>query len=308
MKPIIIHTVCFGDHYFDVLERGLIPSLLWKLNAAALEIGKAKWCIYVKNSDSERALNICLKVLPREQIEVITSIPERLKFESPDRGTVLLDCLNQTAEKCIEESRSMIMALPDFIFGNGSIRAFMEWGYGDNCVIIPHPRVLPGILNEITDKPMSNAELVSAVWRNLHRSWLDCEVGLFQLGSYIGGVSWRHMPDNIIAVQHRIPSVGLANFTREDVDYFNQWNGAQAPGFGRYDWAWPSECLIEQQRQRTICSSDVGFWCEVTLADQNCPPRQSMPSNEPDAFFLDNRHTRANRMIISSYRHDGSIK
>lgn len=308
MKSIRLHTVIFGEHYFNCLERGLIPSLMWEKNKATLEFAQAKWSVFVKKSDHDRAWDLVTKVLPKDQVDIFTIVPERMKHESQDRGTVLLDCLNKTAELCIAENSSMLMALPDFIFGDGSIRAFMEYGYEKNCVMVPHPRVLPGILNHITNKPLNNIDLVTLSWEHLHRSWTDSEVGPLQLGSFVGGVSWRHMPDNIIAVQHRLPSVALANFTVEDIEYFNEWHGDQGPAFGRYDWEWPSECLIEQQRQRTISSSDIAFWCEVTMPDENCPTRQSSNPKEPDAFFMDNKHSRANRMIISSFRHDGSIR
>lgn len=309
MKSIRLHTVCFGENYFDYLERGLIPSLLWEKNLKTLEFAQSKWSVFVKKSDHDRVLELCSKVLPKEQIEISTIIPEKMKFESPDRGTILLDCLNQSAEKCIEENTSFVMALPDFIFGDGTLRALMEFGqHGDSCVLVPHARVLPSILNEIGPTPLNNIDLVTLAWNNLHRSWKDSEVGPFQLGSFQGGVSWRHMPGNIIAVQHRLPSVALANFTRADIEYFNEWHGTQGPSFGRYDWNWPSECLIKQQRQRTICSSDIAWWAEVTQPEDNCPTRTSSPLNEPDAFFLDNLHSRANRMIISSFRHNGDIE
>lgn len=303
MKPIRLKTVCFGEHYWQCFENGLVPSLLWPKNF--MIVANSTWTVFVKKSERDRAMELCLKVMPEKQIDIVTCVPEYMKKESPDRGTVLLDCLNQIAETCIKEKSSMLMALPDFVFGDGSIRAFMQWGYGDNCVCTPHVRVLPSLLNEVSSTPLGNADLVTLAWKHLHRSWVDSEVGPFQLGSYIGGVSWRHMPDNIIAVQHRLPSIALANFTPEDIVYFNKWHGIQGPAFGRYDWEWPSECLIPEQRQRTIASSDIAFWVECTLADENVPTRQSSDPDEPDKFFLDSEHSRANRMIISSFRHLG---
>lgn len=309
MKQLRLHTVVFGDHYLDCLTRGLVPSLCWFKNKLELEHSKSRWSIYVKQSDAVKILDLCTKVMPVEQIDIVTSVPERMRFESQDRGTFLMDCLNETIKKCLEENRSMLMVLPDFILGDGSIGALREWSYKDNCVLTPHARVLPGILNKITTVAPANTELVTLAWNHLHRSWTDCEVGPFQLGSYIGGLSWRHMPDNIIAVQHRIPSVALANFTKEDQDFFSRWSAdGKPPSFGKYDWSWPSECLINQERQRTITSSDIAFWIEVTAPEQNCPTRQSSDPDEPDKFFLDNLHTRMNRMIISSFRHDGKIK
>lgn len=62
-----------------------------------------------------------------------------------------------------------------------------------------------------------------------------------------------------------------------------------------------------EQRLRVIASSDIAFWVEITVADQNCPQRYSPNDKEPDVFALESIHTKVNRMIISSFRHDGSI-
>ncbi len=167
------------------------------------------------------------------------------------------------------------------------------------CVAVSHVRVKPTILKE-PDFAKSNAHLVAASWRNLHRTWTEAEIGRELTNSYIGGVSWRRIRDGLYAVSHRLPTIYLAQVDRSDVEWFENYKVV-----GAWDHAWPSKVAMEQ-RQRTIGSSDAAFIAEVTPEFSNIPHCQPRDPDQPDKYWSDKAHNFVNRNVAAIFRAEGA--
>ncbi len=294
-----IFTPVWGDKHLDLLERALGQSFLWPENHSLIK--DCMWTFLTHDFDRKKIIEIVRKIIPLEQIEFFPY--EGSSFELTQmREFIMLEALYKMMDMCITENVPMLIATPDFIFGNGTIRNMALIGSQEGvCVSLPHPRVRPSVLREIGVKPLSNAELISLAFKHPHKSWVLSECGLEESGSYIGGISWKRMSNRLVAVQHRMPSPFLVNFIPEDIEFFKTPVGRRAAAFGAWDHDWP-ELLISQQRQRLIGSSDVGAMIEVTDDDMNVPPITKANLHEPDAFQHSENHFKINRQFISSFR------
>lgn len=199
--------------------------------------------------------------------------------------------------RCLAYNAQMLLAPPDTIFGDGSLAHMIEIGNQRDVVVFAvHARVLPTIDASLT-KPLSNAQLVGSAWKHLHKTWEQAEFGRGQINTYIGGVVWRYLSENLYSIQHMLPTPYLFNWTPEDLVFFkNQIH------WGVIDHAWPSACLIDTERQRTIGSSDGAFMVEVTEAENNIPPIAAYHADEPDLFWKKLAHNKHNRMFNVIFR------
>ncbi len=297
-----IFSAVWGKQHLEWFERATCRSLAWPLNKAALQ--HAHWIIYTTKEDAPRAIEIASQVLPKEQIEFV-EMPRHVHGSSPEMGSVLLSGFLHTMRKCIIDGSRMLIAPPDTIFGEGTIPNLLIAGRQPHtCVAVVHPRVSPSIFAQIGVSAVTNPQLVTRAWKHLHDSWTYAEAGLARTNSFVGGVSWYKLPTqaNAVAVTHRLPTVYLADFLPADLAFFQQPHDNLPPTFGVLDHGWPAECLIDQQRQRLIGSSDACFIIELTDQEKNIPPLMNANPFEADAFWRDLKHNRFNRQVHVIFR------
>ena len=273
-----LFTYVHGDRYIDWFKRALVPSLLQPKNFEALKT--SNWEIVTDNKSLARVKDIACQV----------GIPVEYAINDGHRSFV--EYLMYTMEECIVNQETFFMAPPDTIFSDGSIRAFQEFSYPGTCVAMTHVRVNETILDEDSMQP-----LVNLAWKHLHDSWVYSEAHRFEMShAYLGGVSWRKLSEKIIAVQHRLPTVYLANFLAEDLQFFQD-----GKTFGIWDWLWPS-LLLDKQRYRFLASSDAAFAVELTDPKKNINELKEEDKNEPDKYHGKSLHNLINRQFVSVLR------
>lgn len=309
MKPLRIFTPVFGPKHIKLLDRALGRSFMWPKNHEA--ISKAKWTLFIHQSEFEQVMTVATKILPEEQIETIEdngSLSDLIAW----RGVLMCEALVKVMRKCIEEKTPMLMATPDFIWADGTISNMIQLAKQPGaCVALPHPRVLPETLDTLDylDHPMSSPDLVRVAMAHPHKSWTTSELGKHH-GTPKGGILWRKMGPGLITLAHRMPSPYLVNFVSTDIDFFTSNTSEKRAAFGAWDHDWASH-LIQQQRWRQILSSDVGFMAEVTSPEDNVPPWTPMNTTTPDDFWLQERtdhlfNQKIGRQYISTFRWDES--
>ncbi len=295
-RPVMLYTTVWGG-YVDWFRHALCRSLSWPKNKAALNHRDTKWYIWGDLDDTQRIYEAATTVLPFHQIE--------LKPKVMDRGQVnLLACMMQTMRRCLDDKLPMITAPPDTIFSEGCIDALLAYGASpETCVAIPHPRTQPAIIRELGPEPPRNSQLVTwALEKYTHDAWRTSNIELPVGGIHVGGVAWQKLRDHLYAVQHRLPTVYLANFNEEDRKFFSRPYKNIPPQYGMWDHEWPGANLIPHQRQRTIGSSDVAFIVECTEYHKNVPSQRLHNTDDPTVFHRDEFHNRVNAMYYSCFR------
>lgn len=302
-RPLRIFSVVWGDRHIDWFEKGLMTSMCWPRNEASIQ--HAVWMIFTMPSEMDRLKGIVSRVLPTDQIELIP-LPGLLQGALPTAASFLFRALMSGMHECLSDGSQFLMAPPDTIFSEGSIPALLETGESfGSCVAVAHPRVHPSILDSLATAkaPISGAQMVSLSFQqeHLHRTWSDCEAGKQMVNSYVSGVSWRRLESNLIAVSHRLPTVYLANFVSEDLNYFMHPKRGQPQNFGNWDHQWPSE-LTNAGRQRVIGSSDAAFIVELTAPLDNIPPLRNANPFDPTAFCRQEPHNISNLNPLVIFR------
>lgn len=296
MKNLRVLTSVWGDQHMDWWRRAALPSLMWPQNKEALS--GATWAFLSRKEN----IDGIQKYVKDSGISVkdieIYDMGDALSANPHAAGAVIKEVLMVEAHKCLTFDSQLLLAPPDTIMGDGSIRNMREIAdQRDVVVLAAHARVLPSIIDTVSDKPMSNAKLVGESFKQLHASWKYAEVGLLQANSWIGGVSWKYLSENLYAVQHRLPTPYLINFTPEDIVYFRS-----QIHWGVIDHSWPGDMLVPAQRQRLIGSSDGAFMAEITPTDVNIPPCEHIRTNEVDLFWRNQPHNIQNRMQSLIFR------
>lgn len=289
MKPLHIFTCVWGAKHIELFENACAKSLSWPLNKAALE--GATWNIHTRGSD-----NFPIEKL-REQFPRLTiktsqiSVMQNFKNDGMDIGSNILNSLLLQIDECLREGSRLLIAPPDTVFAEGTVGNLLALSAEPGtCVSVAHPRVLPSCLP--LPAPLSSTELVSLAVSHGHKCWTGAEIGHPEQNSFIGGIAWRKLAGECWAVQHRLPTVYLAQFIESDRDFFKR-----QITFGAWDHVWPQE-LYPQQRIRHVGSSDVAFVCEVTDPDANVPP----PGAKADAYWESLLHHNINRQFLTIYR------
>jgi hypothetical protein len=295
-----IMTAVWGDNHLGWFERSCVRSLSWPENRKAIK--DATWTIFTKKEDVEKATFMAAKTGVAE-VEFV-EISDDVQGNSPNMGAYLLQCLFYMMKACIKDQAKLLMAPPDTIFSEGSINALLVAGaQKGTCVPVPHPRVSPSIFGGIKDSPLSGAQLTSLAMKHGHRAWLEAEMGHPNQNSFIGGIAWQRVSSKIIFVQHRLPTVYLADFLPSDITFFQTPHDNLAPTFGCWDHAWPSD-LIAKERWREIGSSDAACILEVTKEDLNVPPAHPVDKAEPDAYWRRMPHNIINRQFLYTMREE----
>lgn len=284
-----ILTVVYGEKHVELFRRACLKSLSFPNNRSALYEHKAIW-------------NICTddKYVEYLRREIDIRIPELVvNFKTTDTLRNYIDPIQSAViwqiEECLKTNSKLLIAPPDTIFGNGTVSNLLKIGREKNtCVVVPHPRVLPSILEHAFNPYISNPELVRLAWQHLHQAWSDAEIGHPRQNSYVGGVVWQRLADNLYSVVHRLPTIYLAEFTEEDLSYFKS-----QVSFGAFDHVWPGDVLVKRERQRYVASSDSCFIVEITEKDKNVPP---IWPGDVDSFWRSHVHNGINKGIITTFR------
>ena len=312
-KPLRILTCVWGEKHVDWFLRGTAKTLSWKSNKEAID--GATWTIATRADEALKIQNQLVEQFPNVQID-IKVIPQVINQNGMDidtanishSGLILME-LVQEIKKCLETKSRFLLAPPDTVFSENAVKNMITIGDQEQtCVAVPHPRILPEFLDDehFTTQSMPPDLMVKVIFNKyLHQSWKTAEIGLANQSSLVGGISWEKLASNdnelLIKVQHRLPTIYLASFQPEDLNFFiNQ------PSFGSYDHVWPGERLIHQERQRTVGSSDAVFIAELTDFEKNNPPWTPQHTEvlkiTPDAFYRDNYHHRIARLFVSIFR------
>lgn len=306
-KKIRAFLACWGDKHFDWLERGALPSLAQPLNKAALD----NYCTFVvltKPEHKDRAeFALSKSGIAIKDTEFMLLPAEELEKNPHAAGHFMKQAFIMEMGRCLAFNSQILIVPPDTIWGDGSVPHLVELGkQRDSVIFAAHVRVLPEIIDDIKAAregnrfgpgPITNAKLVSLAFKRLHKTWEEAEDGRKEINSYVGGVLWRYLSENLYAVTHRLPTPYLINPTPEDVAFFNQ-----QLHFGVIDHAWPHGCLIETERQRLIGSSDGAFMVEITDPGANIPPVAPYHADEPDLFWRNLSHNKINRMNTIIFR------
>ena len=292
-KKLRLFTAVWGDKHLEWFKEYCLKSLCGPLNSEALR--GATWVFATKEEEQGRITEIVkASGLKIEGIEFII-FDKHFGTNPHAAGAYMNHALLNEMNACISLGAQSLTAPPDTIFGDGSINGLLVLGRQPNTVVFAaHVRVHPSISNA---GHLSNAQLVSEAWRNLHKTWSEAEIGLEKINSYVGGVSWEYASENLYAVTHRLPTPYLINWTPEDYVYFRS-----QIHYGVLDHSWPAECLIETGRMRVAGSSDLAFMCEITEPENNIPPLAPYHDHEPDLFWRNLSHNKINRMFKIIFR------
>lgn len=277
----------WGPKHQKLLNDALLRSLSWERNRPYIET--AEWLIITDSAgELARATTNIQEHFPMSSIRHF--IHPELADPNIDRGMVIIKSVQKVVDICLKESTPMLMATPDFIYGNGTIETFAKIAdEPGSCATIANIRVLPSIL------PVKHEDLVEEAFMHLHPSWAQSPLNLYRSGvkiAPIGVSTW--------AVRHFMPSPFYVNFIEEDKNYFKEWHEGKPPGFGLWDHVWPTH-LLEDGRLRFIGSSDAAVMCEVTDEDSNVPPLNAA-GDPPNKFFRDHFHNKIQSQFVTIFR------
>lgn len=289
-----IFTLAWGNQYLDWFERACFTSLTWPRNLAALKSAAVEWNFYTNQGGIDRARSIIER----------SGIPCQTHPFAPNNssGETLQPVILDHLRNCVQTGCAFFMAPPDTIFGEGSVETICTVGsQPKTCIAVPHVRVnAEKFMGEFSGQPMENAQLVTAAFKHLHKTWTDAEAPKPLTNSFMGGVMWRRIGNNLYAVSHRLPTCYLGNIDQTDVDWF-----AKQHETGTFDHTWPVK-LVKEQRQRVIGSSDGAFIVELTRENENLPPVHQVDPAEPDKFWRDLEHNYCNRNLVAIFRGSGA--
>lgn len=276
-------TTVWGS-YVGTFLKGTVKSLSFPENRKAMD--GVIWNIFTEEDDFERIEGEISRLIPGAAVRVKSLAVIR------DRIDYLHSALIWQIRECLKGDSRMLLLPPDSIFGDGTLKSLFTLGKETgSCVLVPHPRALPSILNEPYE---SNADLVSASWKHLHRSWTDSEVGNERQNSFIGGVAWERLNEKTVSVKHLLPTPYFCDFTGDDLNFFET-----QLGIGSIDHVWPS-MLIQQGRARYVGSSDACFIVELTDADKNLPPAPA--GQDQTKFWKNHPHNIFNHQVRCIFR------
>lgn len=289
-----IFIPCWGDKHINLLDKALGACLRWPQNNRA--IFGAEWIIVTDSASSFEKIKQVLFTI-RPDIDAKAIIYSDLSYKGIDSGMILIKAIQSTAEVCISENESLLMATPDFIYADGTIDAFKAAGKeAGSCVTIAHIRATPDLLNSLVFTP-SNKELMALAWRYPHISWSGSNSDGEQKRIYRGGVCWTQMSQTQKLVQHYMPSPFFVNFLPKDLTSFNTPHEGRPPGFGMWDHVWPSE-LLNDGRLRFIGSSNAAMMVEITDQDMNVPP---IDDPKEHGFFRNHFHNKIQKQFLSVF-------
>lgn len=276
-------TIMWGEKYISRFRAGMLKCLSLESNKKAME--QVVWNIFGDEAEFSLIDQEIAKLLPNTEIR----FKERKLIR--DRIDYLHAGLLWQIKECLSTKSKMLLLPPDTIMGDKTLKNLFELGKEDQtCVVVPHPRVTESILSENFN---SNESLVTASFKHLHRSWQDAEDGSDRQNTYISGVRWKKMDENLYWVKHYMPTPYFCDFIPSDIDFFEK-----SPGFGDIDWIWPGK-LVGEGRQRYCTSSDACFLAEISDDSNHAPVVRDQPVLK---FHQNNHHNFLNNQVGVFFR------
>lgn len=296
-----IFLPCWGDKHITLLEHCLLKSLSWKSNREAIK--GAEWLVTTNTkSEADKIKQTIYDVDGSAKIFAVAS------DEVKNPGPFLLSVLKHAIDMCLNDKSPMLMATPDYIYGDGTIKALRELGKEKGSVIgLAHMRVTPKILKylyQITEFGISNEQLVTLGLQHAHQAWKLSDEGLKEGVSYFGGISWKDVSGDykVIAVKHRLPAPFFANFEKSDLEFFNNTHSSPHDHtFALWDHLFQSH-LLNENRFRYIGSSDLALMLEVTEDEANIPPLNPPDKTNADDYCNRWFHNDMCKQFITVFR------
>lgn len=280
---------CFwGKKHFDLWKRCAFKSLTFEKNRKSLR--HSQWNVYTDIEFHEELIGLFTNRMPDCDLKLGDATDLRDYIDLHQSAFI------KTIDSCLKMGSRCLLAPPDSIFGDGSVNGMISLGRESNSiVVVPHARVIPKFAEwEYEGINWSNHQLVKRAWEHLHRSWSDAEIGHPMNSSYVGGVEWQKLDQNLYAVTHRLPTPYLIDFMPSDLDYFKMQGS-----FGNFDHTWGND-YIPQGRMRYCGSSDIAFIAEVTDEDKNIPP--IFPNQPKTGFWKNHYQNQINAQIVAVFR------
>lgn len=279
----------YGDWHVSLLERILVRSLSQSRNRKAIP-PESVISLY-SDQQSMAAASTALDALAivEEHIVAIDSDSELLQQR----------LFSQEIQTCFEQGATLIVLCPDNFWGDGSLaNLLLIAGEQDACIAAPHVRVdQDKFLGAMGEGELDNPSLVALAMRTLHPSWIEADASQDESNSYFTGISMRAIGNGLYAVSHRLPTVWLARFTKEDVEFFHRNLGIR----GLWDHHWPAQ-LVASKRQRVIGSSDAVFIAELTPSTTHRTQLNKTDPKAPDRYCAPSLHAGVNRNVTAIWR------
>lgn len=291
---------CWGEKHINLLKNCLGVSLKWPKNNKA--IAGSNWIIISDSKKSYDQISLIVKDIDQTSTSHAV-IEDKIKYNS---GPILLKVLKDVIQSSLQNQTSLLMATPDYIYGDGTIENLKKIGtQKGTCVSFAHMRVLPKILDNILKEvPFNNNDLIRLALKYQHATWADSEESANPGRTYFGGISWEYLNEtkSLIGVRHRLPAPFFANFLEEDLTFFSTYHNHPHDGtFALWDHLWPSH-LIKAGRLRYVGSSDAATMIEVTDKEENIPPINPYGITNKDDYGQSNLQNQICKQFISIFR------
>lgn len=253
-----LYTIVYGKHVV-YLEKVLLKSLFSENNIKAiLDDGiEVELRMFTLNAHCDEVKKIVSDKIAENNFGILKKIDYKITAERIE--DIHLKSREIIIKECLVENSAMIMALPDFYFGNGSLLNLIKLGLnGGNCIAGMHLRVNDEeFVREINDHhDVSNVNLVKLTLKHKHQNTVVSFSGDF------AGFKITQIESDKFIVEHRVPNIWLANFEKKDLLYFKN------RPFQAWDHQWPTSLILES-RYKLIGSTDLFFVAEVTEKDSH---------------------------------------
>ena len=267
---LFIWVPVWGEKHINWFFDYTLPSLVTRNNLPLVAKNKnVKICFYTNDNDAQLIENFMNSLAHDYEY----SINIKSNFKDKARDT-MSNFLIHILEECIENNAMFLVALPDFIFSDGSINNLVTLSDGKGVSIsVAHPRVSIEELEKYGGVLNNNApDLVETALKFKHKTLLLADE-LKDNNSSKMGVATRDIP-NGLAVIHNLPAVFLCNPNKEDVSFFKRRHS-----FNIIDKVWP-HFLFRQSRLKVVTSSDIAFIIELTHDSVETIMSQNMKLND----------------------------
>ena len=260
-EKVYIWVPVWGEEHINMFFDYTLPSLNQENNLPQLrEKYDVRIFIYTDSDSKSYFEKEARERFPN--LDFTLCLYDKIKNYHNDKTlSFLLDMM----KKCVEDCALMLLAMPDFIFANGSLSNIVDLANGKGVSIASsHPRISYEGVNETTLKndlrsgvKISPSQLVRYCLKNKHTS-LGMMDDLNDENSTLDGISVRRVGLNSIAVIHNLPSPFLVSPTESDIKFFKK-----QVSFNTIDKTWPAH-VIREMRLKFIGSSEQFFCAELT--------------------------------------------
>lgn len=279
-KELTLFCPVWGQKFLDLLKNFALPSLMLSRNLPALGLEK----IYVECIGVHHEFDHTCQVVT----EGLSGLPIEVSQHGSVRAEDPIHGLRSIMNKCRQRKTRMLLAMPDTIYGNGSVSNIFNYAKGKEITVsAAHFRV-----NE--DKFQSEC----ALWRHwpanrdfvrnaLNIGAVDvCDTNADNV-TQIGGIAWTKINDDTRLLLHYLPTAYLVWFTASDIAW---WSNRMT--WGEWDHSWPT-ILLHERRMRVVGSTDVFFAIELEDAARSGQLRPAPGSLGNESYYKHNPHNEA---------------